>query len=331
MERCASRHVRAVSLGHPSHRSITMRRRSLIIISAALLVGCISERAAAPAADSAGGYSLHQEQEQRPRLAAAQRPAAAAFSEVTVTEVPDLPAPTLPEMPSNMLIRTATASIEVDSLEIAVAQVRQLAAQFGGYVANSGVETGKKRLRNATLEVKIPVTRFDDALSGLTPIGRVESVNVSAEDVGEEYVDVDARMENARRLERRLIDLLGTRAGKLKDVLAVETELARVREEIERYEGRMRYLKAHTVMSTISVTVHEPIPVVGSAGHSVMGEAFTQSWRNFVVLVSLAGQSLGGVLPLGLIAGMGWIAKRRWRGATQTGGQPGNFVPCLRP
>src|SRR2546425_12537343 len=98
MERCASRHVRAVSLGHPSHRSITMRRRSLIIISAALLVGCISERAAAPAADSAGhGYFLHQEQEQRPRLAAAQRPAAAAFSEVTVTEVPDLPAPTLPE------------------------------------------------------------------------------------------------------------------------------------------------------------------------------------------------------------------------------------------
>jgi len=212
-----------------------------------------------------------------------------------------------------MLIRTATASIEVDSLEIAVAQVKQLAAQFGGYVANSGVETGKKRLRNATLEVKIPVTRFDDALSGLTPIGKVESVNVSAEDVGEEYVDVDARMENARRLERRLIDLLGTRTGKLKDVLAVETELARVREEIECYEGRMRYLKAHTATSTISVTVHEPIPVVGSAGHSVMGDALAQSWRNFVVLVSLAVQSLGIVVPLALVAVVGWIGMRRWR------------------
>src|SRR2546425_11518803 len=110
------------------------------------------------------------------------------LSEVVVTAVPELPIPTPIDAPSNMLIRTATASIEVDSLEIAVAQVKQLAAQFGGFVANSGVETGKKRLRNATLEVKIPVTRFDDALSGLTPIGRVESVNVSAEDVGEEYV-----------------------------------------------------------------------------------------------------------------------------------------------
>ena len=294
-----------------------MRRRSLVMLSAALLAGCTAERAAAPAADSAGhGYYLYQEQQQN-RVAAARRPMAAALSEVVVTEVPELPSPTPIDGPSNMLIRTATASIEVDSLEIAVAQVKQLAAQFGGYLANSGVETGKKRLRNATLEVKIPVTRFDDALSGLTPIGKVESVNVSAEDVGEEYVDVDARMENARRLERRLIDLLGTRTGKLKDVLAVETELARVREEIERYEGRMRYLKAHTATSTISVTVHEPIPVVGSAGHSVMGEAFTQAWRNFVVLLSLAVQSLGVVLPLGFIAAVAWVVTRRWRLARQ--------------
>jgi len=291
-----------------------MRRRSLIMLSAALLVGCTTERAAAPAADSAGyGYHLHQEQQRNRVAAQAQRPAREAFSKVAFTAVPELPVPTPIDVTSNMLIRTATASIEVDSLEIAVAQVKQLAAQFGGYVANSGVETGKKRLRNATLEVKIPVTRFDDALSGLTPIGKVESVNVSAEDVGEEYVDVDARMENARRLERRLIDLLGTRTGKLKDVLAVETELARVREEIERYEGRMRYLKAHTATSTISVTVHEPIPVVGSAGHSVMGEAFAQSWRNFVVLVSLAVQSLGVVVPLALVAVVGWIGMRRWR------------------
>src|SRR2546422_8138023 len=96
-----------------------------------------------------------------------------------------------------------------------------------------------------------------------------------------------------------------------------KTELARAREEIDRYEGRMRYLKAHTATSTISVTVHEPIPVVGSAGHSVMGEAFAQSWRNFVVLVSLAVQSLGGVLPLGLIAVVAWIATRPQRGAKQ--------------
>lgn len=122
-----------------------------------------------------------------------------------------------------------------------------------------------------------------------------------------------ARMDNARRLERRLIELLAARTGKLKDVLDVEQALARVREEIERYEGRLRYLKAHTATSTLSVHVHEPVPIVGSAGSSVMGEAFRQSWRNFVALVALLVQSLGVVLPLGALAAAGWVATRRWR------------------
>ena len=161
--------------------------------------------------------------------------------------------------------------------------------------------------------MKIPAARFDQSLSGLAPIGKLESVSVEAEDVGEQFVDVSARMDNARRLERRLIDLLATRAGKLKDVLDVEQALARVREEIERYEGRIRYLKDHTAMSTLSVTVHEPLPVVGTAGKSVMGEAFTQAWRNFVVLLSVAVQSLGVVVPLGLVALLAWFVTRRWR------------------
>lgn len=220
---------------------------------------------------------------------------------------------------SSMVIRTAQASIEVDSLDAAVERVRQLAAQVGGYVANVGMQTGKGQLRQAGLELKIPATRFDEALGGLSPIGRLESVNVNAADVGEEYVDVRARVENSRRLERRLIELLATRTGRLKDVLEVEQQLARVREEIERSEGRIRYLRSHVALSTLSVSVHEPLPVVGTAGRSVMGEAFRQSWRNFVALVALMVQSLGVIIPLGTLVLVGWIVSRYWR---RLGGQP---------
>src|SRR5439155_1557826 len=115
---------------------------------------------------------------------------------------------------------------------------------------------------SASLEVKVPAERFDEALAGLAPIGKLESVNVNAEDVGEEFTDVTARVENARRLESRLIQLLATRTGKLKDVLDVEQELARVREEIDRYEGRLRYLRAHAALSTFTIYVHEPLPIV---------------------------------------------------------------------
>src|SRR5690242_11395712 len=219
---------------------------------------------------------------------------------------------------SAMVIRTGQTSIEVDTLERAVAQVRLLAGRVGGYVANTTMQTGRGQLRAATLEVKIPADRFDDGLGGLAGLGKLESVNVNAEDVGEEFTDVTARMENARRLESRLIDLLAARTGKLKDVLEVEQALARVREEIERYEGRLRYLRAHADMSTLTINVHEPVPVVGHAGSSVLGEAFKQAWRNFVDLVALCIRSLGVVLPVGLVAAAAWLAYERRRRARAT-------------
>jgi len=214
---------------------------------------------------------------------------------------------------TSMVIRTGQTSIEVDSLERALAQVRLLAGRIGGYVANTTMQTGRGQLRSATLEVKIPADRFDDGLGGLSALGKLESVNVNAEDVGEEFTDVTARMGNARRLEVRLIELLATRTGKLKDVLDVEHELARVREEIERYEGRLRYLHAHVALSTLTIYMHEPLPVVGHAGSSVIGEAFKQAWRNFVALVAACIRGLGIVIPLGVVVTGGWLAVARLR------------------
>src|SRR5712691_9317048 len=213
-----------------------------------------------------------------------------------------------PGAATNMVIRTGQASIEVDSLDRAVAQVRLLAGRIGGYVANTATQTGRGQLRSASLEVKIPADRFDDGLGGLAGLGKLESVNVNAEDVGEEFTDVSARMGNARRLEARLIDLLSTRTGKLKDVLDVERELARVREEIDRYEGRLRFLRAHAVLSTLTIYVHEPLPVVGHAGSSVIGEAFKQAWRNFVALLAACIRGLGLVIPIGVLVTVAWLA-----------------------
>jgi len=286
-----------------------MRRRSLVLFCAALALGCTVERAAAPA-DTAEVF-LNQERFNPSEHAARGRAPAATNREGE--EVAGIPAIGFSMMTSNMIIRTATASIKVDSLEPAVGRVNELATRVGGYVAGSGIETGRNQLRQAFIELKVPAQRFTEVVAGLKPIGTLESVRVSAEDVGEEFVDVKARMENSRRLERRLLDLLAARTGKLKDVLDVEQSLARVREEIERYEGRLRYLQAHTAMSTLSLTLHEPVPVVGTAGKSVMGEAFAQAWRNFVVLLSFAVQSMGVVIPLAVLAFAAWYVVRRSR------------------
>lgn len=231
-------------------------------------------------------------------------------------------------MPPAMIIRTGDASVEVDSLEEGIAAVRALATRLGGYVANTAMQAGKNQTHAATLQLKIPSARFDEALSALSPIGKLESTNVNAEDVGEEYVDVSAQVANGRRLEARLIELLATRTGKLSDVLAVERELARVRGEIDRQEGRLRYLRTHSAMSTLSVTVHEPLPIIGQKGSGgVIAESFRQAWRNFVSFVAAFIAALGTLVPLVVLLGLvGYgvvrVARRPKRQLTQGAEEP---------
>lgn len=220
------------------------------------------------------------------------------------------------EVAPSMLIRTGAASIEVDKLDPAIIKVRQIATQLGGYVANSSISGGRDQIRSATLELKIPAAQYDQAVGGLGAIGKVESVNTNVEDVGEEYIDISARVTNAKRLEERLINILATRTGKLQDVLAVERELARVREEIERYEGRMRFLRTRAAMSTLSITVHEPFPLLGQhPGDNPIIGAFKSAWRNFVSFIAAIIAASGVLIPLAVIAALGWIGFKRYRKA----------------
>jgi hypothetical protein len=96
-------------------------------------------------------------------------------------------------------------------------------------------------------------------------------------------------------------------------VLAVERELARVREEIERYEGRLRYLRTRAAMSSMSVTVHEAFPVVSARGETgVLGDAFKQAWRNFVGFIAGIISLTGILIPLAVLGVLAWLAWRRW-------------------
>ena len=217
-------------------------------------------------------------------------------------------------LPTAMLVRNAHARVEIDSLELAVAAVQAMTTRLGGYVVGVATQTGEQQVREATITARVPSARFDEALSGLDPLGNVESVNVTSEDVGEEFVDVNVRLENGKRLERRLRQLLDTRTGKLEEVLAVERELARVREEIERLEGRVRFLRNRADLATLTVSVHEPLPLLaGYQGQHVLMASVRQAWRNFVGLIAGLIASLGVIVPIALVGAVITLVVRRRR------------------
>jgi acetolactate synthase regulatory subunit len=215
-------------------------------------------------------------------------------------------------VPGSMLVRVGQASVQVDSLDVGIARIREVARRTNAVIANTSMEGGRDQTRAASLELRIPSERFDEAVTGLTPIGKVESVNVTVQDVGEEFVDAQARVANAHRLEQRLVELLANRTGKLSDVLTVERELARVREEIERYEGRLRYLRSRASVSTLSIAIHEPFPIVAERpGTHPMRDAFIQAWRNLISVTAAMIASLGVVIPLAILVGVFILIGRR--------------------
>jgi uncharacterized protein DUF4349 len=221
-----------------------------------------------------------------------------------------------------MLVRHGEASIQVRGVDAAITGVRQAAAQYGGFVANTSLRTGKDEQHAATLELRVPSDKFEGLLSSLSQLGKVESVTASAEDVAEEYVDLGARAANARRVEARLVELLATRAGKLSDVLRVEQELARVRMETERYDARIRWLEHRASLSSLDVTIHEPLPLIEpQRGPGPMAEALGEAWSRMVGVAAWCVAALGVLIPLGLLVGAVVVVARRFFRGSPKGGE----------
>jgi Domain of unknown function (DUF4349) len=287
--------------------------RPVLIALAVLIAGCSRETGRPdPTVPTAERQAFDQLKARAPFAAAAR--VAADPSPTMGDSAPSTPAEVSTSSDAPMIIKTGEATIEVDSLDRAVARVRDLAHTTGGYIANTSAATGDNNVRTATLELKVPVANFDNALTALPPIGRVETVTVTAQDVGEEYVDVQSHVANSRHLEQRLLDLLATRTGKLKDVLDVERELSRVRGDIDQSEGRLRYLHAHSSLSTLSITVHEPPPLLADRpGDHPLSTALHDAWHNFISLITVAIASLGILLPAALVAVALWLTLRRLR------------------
>ena len=129
--------------------------------------------------------------------------------------------------------------------------------QYGGYFADAYVDRTYGQQLSGRWRIRIPVAQFDPFLEAVSRLGVPESRHQTAQDVTEEFVDLEARISNKKRLEKRIVELLGSSSGKIKDVIEVERELARVRGEIEQSEGRLRYLTDRTEFTTVVVAARE--------------------------------------------------------------------------
>jgi hypothetical protein len=126
-------------------------------------------------------------------------------------------------------------------------------AKSGGYISSSQVRHRVGRVSSATLVLRIPAGQFSDILKQIGNLGIIVRESTSAEDITEKYFDLKARLDNAKKLEKRLLQLMAKEAGKVAELLKVEKELARVREKIEVLTGKLRLFDKLVSFSTLTV------------------------------------------------------------------------------
>ncbi|MFK7767594.1 MAG: DUF4349 domain-containing protein [Mariniblastus sp.] len=178
----------------------------------------------------------------------------------------------------------------------------QLVNSHGGFIASNNTDRRYNNSQSGTWIVRVPVSEYSDFLTGITSLGFAESRNEKAQDVTEEFVDVEARVKNKKQLEQRILKMLEDRSGKLTDVLEIERELSRVREEIERMEGRIRFLIDRTSLATVTISCREEKEYIPTAAPT-LASRISESWSDSTGSL----QTFGTNLLLFIIGAAPWL------------------------
>ncbi|MEA2075744.1 MAG: DUF4349 domain-containing protein [Euryarchaeota archaeon] len=205
------------------------------------------------------------------------------------------------------IIQSASLSIEVESFQASSDALIRIVERSDGFVSDSYsyvTDTGHKR---GDIALRVPTDRFLSVIAEIEQIGTVKSKHASGEDVTEEYIDLTARLNNSKRQEKRLLEILDM-AENVKEVLEVEHELERVRNDIERLTGSINYLDNRVEFATITVSLYEPEPITHSWG---IRDTFRDAFEAFVSVIRGLIIFVGYALPILILVGLGWLVKSK--------------------
>lgn len=182
------------------------------------------------------------------------------------------------------IIYTADLDVETKEMEALGRSIEGKLKELGGFVAEVSESRKVGDQRNSSWTLRIPVEKFSDFMQWIDSETLVVSKHVTSKDATEEFVDLQARLTNKRNSEKKLAAMLESRASELEEVLRVEKELDRMREEIERIEGRLRFLSERISLSTVVLKAHTRFEFSPPKLPSTT-EKMAQTWQDSTTLL----------------------------------------------
>jgi hypothetical protein len=208
-------------------------------------------KAAAATVAPAGTGQAAETTENKAFVASPETPANAKDAGKTLVETP------APRLADRKLIRNATVELEIVGFDNAVQKISAFANEERGYVATTDSEKQANGKLKGQVVVKVLPENLDRFLQKIRSLGELKNQTLGTEDVTKAYFDTDARLNNAHVMEQRLIEMLKTKTGKVSDLLQVEKELGRVREEIEKMQGELKYWDSQVQFATVTISLAE--------------------------------------------------------------------------
>ncbi len=268
-------------------RKYTMKNIA-IVLSMALLVGCNGKEKVASNAD---------------KLEVAYDIAPSAQNERMMMEEP---ISIKPEGVKPMVIRNAYISIEVQNYEQTRPKIDSLVSLYKGRIVTENMQNYDYQKTN-DFTIRVPAGLLDKAQADIVAIAkRVDYQRVESTDVTEEYIDIEARLSNQKKVEVTFTNLL-RKTNSVEEILKIETKLSEIRAQIESSIGRMKYLKTLSEYSTINLTLYQKIdykyePAKSKPFFERLKKAFTLGWSGVVTFFLV----IIGLWPIWLLGAAVW-------------------------
>jgi hypothetical protein len=220
--------------------------------------------------------------------------------------------------PDRAIVRTASVALRSRDAWSASDRLQELASGLGGEVASLS-QSGARSERSAAVTLRVPSTRFTEALRRIRDLSDVEVVSssVDSKDVTDQFVDLQARLRAKEAEEQRYLALLG-RAERIEDILRIDQALAAVRMQIEQLTAQINSIRSRTEFSTIAVSI-APL-VAGAPGAYDPARTAERALAALLVVLRFFGDALiwtlvFGWMPLLVAAGAFLTLRLRTRPA----------------
>ncbi|GGM15284.1 DUF4349 domain-containing protein [Nakamurella endophytica] len=209
----------------------------------------------------------------------------------------------------------ADNQLVVDAVGAAYDKVQTLVGSQGfvGAATNRGA--------TASVTLRVPVADYGTVLSALQDYGRVTASTEKADDVTGQVADLTARVKTMRAGVDSVRTLL-TKATRIQDIMAIESELNQRQADLESIEGQLAAVSNQVALSTITVNLQgrlvgvkppapAPAPPPGKSGFAA---GLTHGWDALKAFLTGAAAFLGAVLPflplLAVVAAVALVWRR---------------------